>query len=147
MKISILYCAFSTVVSIKAAAITNAISEAPTFTSVSQSECFASGRPCTVLRRAAEAAAEAMAEADQGTIHRCFLNADHCMKAKRDALAFAEAAAEAAALAEPEADQGKIHHCFINGGHCVKAKRDVLAAAEASAEAKSDVSSSTQLGK
>ncbi len=97
--------------------------------------CRGSGQACglkTKLKRAAEAAAEALAEpiTFAESPHRfCYLPGGECSNAKREALALAEAAAEAYAIAEPDANP-----CYLPGGECSNAKREALAAAESMAE-------------
>ena len=73
--------------------------------------CYRPGESCSKLKRAADAAAEAIADGqscDELTV-------------KRDALALAEATAEAFAAADPEA-----HPCHAPGEPCSKAKREAL---------------------
>lgn len=60
------------------------------------------GHPLEKMKRAAEAAAEAMAEPEAYRKHFCYRRGEACAKAKRDALALAEAVAEAHAIANPE---------------------------------------------
>ena len=97
--------------------------------------CRGSGQMCglkTKLKRAASAAAEALAEpiVFAEPPHRfCYIPGGECSNAKREALALAEAAAEAYAIAEPEANP-----CYLPGGECSNAKREALAAAESMAE-------------
>ena len=74
--------------------------------------CYRPGEPCSKLKRAAEAVADALAaplpgpEADAR--HRfCYRPGEPCSKAKRDALALAEAVAEAHAAANPSPEAGK----------------------------------------
>ena len=133
MKISIIYVALLTVISVEAAAV------------ASQDECYAAGGPCNTLKRAAEAAAEAMAEASPDPKelgpHQCVGRGDicfktkrdfcgtMCIKAKRDALALAEAVAEAAPYANPNH-----HQCSSRSGICYMAKRNAMVVAEALAD-------------
>ncbi len=97
--------------------------------------CRGSGQMCgikTKLKRAASAAAEALAEpiVFAEPPHRfCYLPGGECSNAKREALALAEAAAEAYASAEPDANP-----CYLPGGECSNAKREALAAVESMAE-------------
>ncbi|KAL6716325.1 hypothetical protein ACLMJK_005891 [Lecanora helva] len=126
MKISIAYAALLAIILARAATIAN------------NEECFATDGPCDLLKRAAVA----VAEADPGhrqcigvggvcwKVKRDICGAS-CLKAKRDALALAEAVAEAAPYA------GGHHQCVGVGGVCWKAKRSVSAAAEALEEAES----------
>ena len=74
-------------------------------------ECYRAGEPCSKLKRAADAAAEATADGQ---------NCDD-LRFKRDALALAEATAEAYAAADPEA-----RPCHAPGAPCSKAKRQAL---------------------
>ena len=74
-------------------------------------ECYRAGEPCSKLKRAADAAAEATADGQ---------NCDE-LRIKRDALALAEATAEAYAAADPEA-----RPCHAPGAPCSKAKRQAL---------------------
>jgi len=136
MKLSIICTALLTAISVEAAAIAG------------QDDCFATGAPCHTLKRAAEAAANAMAEADPGfkdpSHHQCYGIGGMCFKAKREALAQAEAVAEAAAFASPRDDRH--HQCYGIGGICFKAKRNALAAAEALAEIEVDADATVQDG-
>ena len=54
---------------------------------IDDGSCHQPGGLCDTVKRAAEAAANAMPEAapdaNQGTIHHCFLEGNHCFKAKR----------------------------------------------------------------
>ena len=151
MKItSIIYSALLAVAAAEAAPAPNAAAEANRF-------CQRRGEVCSKLKRAADAAAEALAlpepSADALPAHHfCYRPGEVCSKAKRDALALAEAVAEAHASANPgkslslvsepyrsssnnsiDADPG--HFCNRRGEVCSKAKRDALASAEAAAEA------------
>ena len=83
--------------------------------------CYRAGEVCPKLKRAAEAAAEVIA-GPQSCDVSCGAT---CLKAKRDALALAEATAEAFAAADPEA-----HPCHAPGAPCSKAKREALDACE-----------------
>ena len=66
--------------------------------------CYRPGEPCSKMKRAAEAIAEAVADAEPEARHVwCYRPGEPCSKAKRDALALAEAVAEAHAVADPEA--------------------------------------------
>ena len=74
--------------------------------------CYRPGEPCTKLKRAADAVADALPapvpEAD-AAIHRfCYRPGQPCSKAKRDALALAEAVADAHAMALPAPDAIKL---------------------------------------
>lgn len=76
--------------------------------------CYRPGEPCSKLKRAAEAIAEAIAEpnalpeAEARQVHHfCYRPGEPCSKAKRDALALAEAVAEAHAAANAEPEPGK----------------------------------------
>ena len=84
--------------------------------------CLEAGEVCTKLKRAAEAAAEAIA-GPQSCHGFCYEAGEVCSKAKRDALALAEATAEAYAAADPEA-----RPCHAPGAPCSKAKREALLA-------------------
>lgn len=79
--------------------------------------CHRPGQGCSKLKRAADAAAEALAmaapdaEADASPIrHFCHRPGQGCSKAKRSAEALAEAIAEAYAVAGPEPEPGTFHH-------------------------------------
>lgn len=74
-------------------------------------ECYRAGEPCSKLKRAADAAAEATADGQ---------SCDD-VSIKRDALALAEATAKAYAAADPEA-----RPCHAPGAPCSKAKRQAL---------------------
>ena len=63
--------------------------------------CNRSAQPCSKLKRAAEAIAEADPKLGFHR-HPCYRNGQPCIKAKRDALALAAAVADAMAEAEPE---------------------------------------------
>lgn len=102
--------------SVEGAAIADPASEAMS----SRGYCYQSGEPCSMLRRAAEAAAEAIAD-PQSCHGYCYRAGEPCSKAKRDALALAEATAEAFAAADPEA-----HPCHAPGAPCSEAKRRAL---------------------
>ena len=97
--------------------------------------CKAAGQGCGLkekLKRAADAAAEALAEpiTFAEPPHRfCYKPDGACSKAKREALALAEAAAEAYAIADPEAKP-----CYVPGGSCSVEKREAIEAAEAMAK-------------
>ena len=85
------------------------------------SRSFRAGEPCSKLKRAAEAAAKAVTDPEG-----CDSFSDeHYSKAKRDALALAEATAEALAAADPEAQP-----CHAPGAPCSIAKREALDACE-----------------
>lgn len=100
--------------------------------------CYRPGEPCSKLKRAADAAAEALEgpfpgpDAEAADI-LCYRPGEPCSLAKRNALALAEAVAEAHASANPEA--ARHVWCYRPGEPCSKAKRDALASAEAAAEA------------
>lgn len=72
--------------------------------------CSSPGQPCSNLKRAADAAAEALAEPlpdPEAANHIwCWRPGQPCSKAKRDALALAEAVAEAHASANPDPEAG-----------------------------------------
>lgn len=78
--------------------------------------CHRPGQGCSKLKRAADAAAEALAfaapvaDADADIQHFCHRPGQGCSKAKRaaEALAYAIADANAVANAAPEADPGKL---------------------------------------
>ena len=135
MKISIIYAALLTVVSVDAAAITI------------QDECYAPGGLCNTLKRAAEALGDTPLHKD----HKCMGAGAICWKAKRDvcgasclnakrsALALAEAFAEAAPFAM-KAD----HKCMATGAICWKAKRSVSEAADDLAEAEAAAASTPE---
>ena len=132
MKItSILFSGLVAVASAEAAA-------APIAAPARHQWCYRPGEPCSKLKRAANAAAEAIAgplpgpDADPWHVW-CYRPGEPCSKAKRDALALAEAVAEAHASANPEA--ARHQWCYRPGEPCSKAKRDALASAEAAAEA------------
>ena len=105
---------------IEGAAIANPAPEAPSRYGV----CYQAGESCSKLKRAAEAAAEAIAD-PQSCHGYCYQAGESCSKAKRDALALAEATAEAFAAADPEA-----RPCYAPGAPCSKAKREALDACE-----------------
>ncbi|KAK5201122.1 hypothetical protein LTR16_003740, partial [Cryomyces antarcticus] len=89
------------------------------------------------LKRAADAAAEALAIAEpEPEAFRifCHLPGQGCSKAKRSAEAVADAVAKAYAVAEPEADAFRIF-CHLPGQGCSKVKRSADAEAMASPEA------------
>ena len=139
MKISIIFTALLTAISIEAAAITV------------QDECYAPGGLCNTLKRAAEALAEADSEHKDhkcmGIGARCWkLKRDvcglSCLNAKRSALALAEAFAEAAPFSEHENTK-----CMAEGSLCFKAKRSVSAAAEDLDEAEAVSASTPEEGK
>ena len=110
--------------------------------------CRGSGQVCGIkakLKRAASAAAEALAEpiVFAEPPHRfCYIPGGECSNAKREALALAEAAAEAYALAEPDANP-----CYLPGGECSNAKREALAAAESMAERDASAFPDSEAGK
>ena len=110
--------------------------------------CRGSGQVCgmkTKLKRAAAAAAEALAEpiTFAEPPHRfCYAPGGECSNAKREALALAEAAAEAYAIAEPEANP-----CYLPGGECSNAKREALDAAESMAERDANAFPDSEAGK
>lgn len=90
--------------------------EATTATQSSEEFCNLPGQPCHKMKRAAEAAAEAMAEPEavaepeaeaRYRTRFCYRRGEACSKAKRDALALAEAVAEAHASANPDPEAGK----------------------------------------
>ena len=89
--------------------------------------CHRPGQSCGKLKRAADAAAEALAladpEADPRIIHFCHRPGQSCGKAKRAADALANAVAEAAAVADAVANP-IIHFCHRPGQSCGKAKRE-----------------------
>lgn len=130
--VSIVLSALVAVASAEAAA-------APIAAPAHQVWCYRPGEPCSKLKRAADAAAEALAgplpgpNADPSRHVWCYRPGEPCSKAKRDALALAEAVAEAYASANPEA--ARHTWCYRPGEPCSKAKRDALASAEAAAEA------------
>lgn len=105
--------------------------------------CTTPGQPCDKMKRAADAAANAVAEPfpvpDASHHIWCWRPGQPCNKAKRDALALAEAVADAHASANPEAipspDASRHIWCWRPGQPCNKAKRDALAFAEAVADA------------
>ena len=74
--------------------------------------CYRPGEPCTKLKRAADAVADALAApapaADARVHHFCYRPGEACSKAKRDALALAEAVADAHAMALPAPDASKL---------------------------------------
>ena len=90
---------------------------------IKQLFCYRPGESCYRLKRAAEAAADAVAgESDcHGKSKRDALALAQ-NRAKRDALALAEATAEAFAAADPEA-----RPCYASGAPCSIAKREALA--------------------
>lgn len=70
--------------------------------------CNSPGQPCDLLKRAADAVADANAFAwaepnAEPKHHWCYMRGQGCSKAKRSAVAMAEAVAEAYAEAMPEA--------------------------------------------
>ncbi len=83
--------------------------------------CYRAGQTCSKLKRATEAAAEAIADPPSCDVS-C---GETCSKVKRDALALAEATAEAFAIADPEA-----RPCHAPGASCSIAKREALNACE-----------------
>ena len=90
--------------------------------------CYRPGEPCTKLKRAADAVAEALAHPgmEARTNHFCYRPGEPCTKAKREALAMAEAVAEAHAMAFPEAlaaAEPGYHFCYRPGEPCTKVKR------------------------
>ena len=114
MKVtSIIFTTLFAVASIESAAVSEPAPEAQSWHGV----CYRAGEPCSKLKRAAEAAAEAIAD-PQSCDQSC---GEPCSKVKRDALALAEATAEAFAAADPEA-----RPCHAPGAHCSKAKREAL---------------------
>ena len=84
-------------------------------------QCYHAGEPCSKLKRAAEAAAEATADT-QSCDEDC---GEPCRMVKREALALAEATAEALAAADPDA-----RPCHAPGAPCSKAKRQALESCE-----------------
>ncbi len=76
--------------------------------------CHRPGQGCSKLKRAADAAAEALAlaapnpEADARIQHFCHRPGQGCSKAKRAADALAEAVADAYAIANAEPEPGKL---------------------------------------
>ena len=82
--------------------------------------CYRPSEVCSKLKRAAEAAAEAIAD-PQSCNGFCYRPGELCAKAKRDALALAEATAEALAAADPDS-----HPCHAPGAPCSVAKREAL---------------------
>lgn len=114
--IGLVYTVLLAVAFVEDATVANPTPEAETW----YGYCYRSGGPCSKLKRAAEAAAEAIADA--GSCHGfCYGNGEPCSKAKRDALALAEATAEAFAAADPG-----IRPCHAPGAPCSKAKREAL---------------------
>lgn len=109
--------------------------------------CYRPGETCSKMKRAAEAAAEAMAlpealptdpvdevlqsfkqdTSEQRHHHFCYRPGEVCSKARRSALALAEAF--------PLLDGQERQFCYRSGGPCAQAKRAALAAAEAEADA------------
>ena len=110
--------------------------------------CRGGGQTCGIkakLKRAASAAAEALAEpiVFAEPPHRfCYVPGGECSNAKREALALAEATAEAYAIAEPDANP-----CYLPGGECSNAKREALAAAESMAERDASAFPDSEAGK
>ena len=107
MKVtSIIYTALLAVASVDAAA-----SAAPNAEAIHHF-CYRPGQPCSKMKRAAEAVAEAIAaphpdaEAEAARNRWCYRPGQPCSKAKRDALAYAEAVAEAYASADAEPEAG-----------------------------------------
>ena len=79
------------------------------------------------MRRAAEAAADAMIAAN-GLVdgpESCYLPGGDCAMAKRDALALTEAVAQAAEEADPATQS-----CYLPGGSCSREERAALDTAE-----------------
>ena len=108
MKVSsLLFGALLAVASVEAAAIPVADASPSSLLDF----CNRSAQPCSKLKRAAEALAEADPEADPARFHHhpCYRNGQPCIKAKRDALALAAAVADAMAEAEaePEAESDR----------------------------------------
>lgn len=145
MKVaSIIYAALYAACSIEAAAIAN---PAPNVLVARTPDpganfCRRPGEACFKLKRAAEAAADALAEAAPLMGPFCRRPGEPCSKAKRDALALAEAIAEAQAAANPE-----VQWCYRPGESCSKAKRAALASAEALAEAEAAASPNPEAGR
>ena len=104
------------VASVEGAAIANPASEVPSW----RGYCYRAGEPCSKLKRAAEAAAEAIA-GHPSCAGYCYRAGEPCSKAKRDALALAEATAEAFGIADPEA-----RPCHAPGAPCSIAKREAF---------------------
>ena len=80
--------------------------------------CNSPGQPCNLLKRAADAVADANAFAwaeptAEPRRHWCYIRGQGCSKAKRSAVAMAEAVAEAYAEAMPEA--GKFEDITFEG--------------------------------
>ena len=113
---SIIFTLLLAIASVGGAAIADPAHEAMN----SREYCYRTGGPCSILKRAAEAAAEAIAEA-QSCDGFCYRAGEPCSKARRDALALAEATAEAFVAADPEA-----RPCHAPGASCSKAKRQAL---------------------
>lgn len=105
---SILFTTLFAVAFVEGAAIADPAPEA------ARGFCYRSGEACSRLKRAAEAAAEAIPDPQS-----C-LPGEACSKVKRDALALAEATAEA--LAASDADS---HPCDAPGSPCSVAKREI----------------------
>ena len=110
-------------------------STAPASTNATIDFCHRSDQPCAKLKRAADAATEAMAlpealpdlDARDASHQFCYRSGQPCAVARRSALALAEAMP----LAEP------VHRfCYRPGEACSEAKRNALAAAEAEADAR-----------
>lgn len=78
--------------------------------------CKRGSESCSSLKRAAEAAAEAIPQTCHGA---CYRAGEVCSKARRDALALAEATAEAFAAADPDA-----RPCYAPGAPCSIAVRE-----------------------
>ena len=94
--------------------------------------CNQPGEPCTKLRRAAEAAGDALTAANElaGGPESCYLAEGDCAKAKRGALALAEAVAQAAEEADPSNQS-----CYLSGNTCSVSRRAALETAEQYAKA------------
>ena len=114
---SIVLASLVAIASVEGAAFVNPEAEALD----SRGFCDAFGESCSKLKRAAEAAAEAIA-GPQSCHGYCYGRGEICSKAKRDALALAEATAEAFAAAYPEA-----RPCHAPGSSCSIAKREAIA--------------------
>lgn len=104
------------VVAVEGAAIANPAPEAQSY----HGFCLRPAELCSKLKRAAEAAAEAI-DGPPSYHGFCYRPGELCTKAKRDALALAEATAEAFAAAAPEALP-----CYAPGAPCSIAKREAL---------------------
>ena len=113
---SIIFTTLLAIASVKGAATADPAPEAQTYRAL----CHQPGEPCSMLKRAAEAAAEAIA-GPQSCDGECYRAGEVCSKVKRDALALAEATAEAYAAADPEA-----RPCHAPGAPCSIAKREIL---------------------